>query len=305
MAILKGINGGNFSGSVGKVTFRKGLKGDIIASQKAESVSNPKTTPQQEQRMIMKTAITAYSALKNFCTNSFEGVQQGQKSQAEFIKRNLEILRKNVGTHAFTAYNVGGFAPNQYIISKGSLQGINLIYEEEFLISDGGGNGWGSSKVNNWKDFSFEFGLKEDDQISVIALYSNNDDFAYWDEIEQENILCGFAKYKIKEGISNDAVIINDTNNTLNDDVFKPVLINNVRLEVYDAVNKGIYLKTNDFSYIWAACIVVSRKVGNKWLHSTSYLTTAGGKIPEAYKYENVLHTYKPNGTKYLNNATK
>ena len=303
MAILKGINGGNFSGSVGKVTFRKGLKGEVIASQKAENVANPKTTPQQEQRMLMKTVITAYSALKNVCSNSFEGVQQGQKSQSEFIRRNLKLLRTDIDTHAFTKYNVGGVAPNQYLISKGNINGVQCIFEDSKFKLANNGISLSLNANNNWGFFKKLYNLKGGESLLIVSIYSNNDDLKTWDVTEQEDLICDMSKYIFAENISDEEKIITDSY-TINDNLFAS---KNIGLASFSSspADSSIRITTdNPNAHLWMIGIVVSRKVGNKWQHSTSYMVKAGSVIPAPYKYDNVLQSYSPSGTKYLNNAT-
>lgn len=303
MAILKGINGGNFSGSVGKITFRKGFKGEVIASQKAESVANPKTTPQQVQRMLMKTVITAYSALKNVCSNSFEGVQQGQKSQSEFIKRNLELLRTDIDTHAFTKYNTGGVAPNQYLISKGNVNGVRIIFEDSKFKLANGDVSLSLKTNNNWGFFKNLYNLKGGDTLLIVSIYSNNDDLQTWDVTEQENLICDASKYIFAENISDEEKIITDSY-TINDNLFAS---KNISIASFSSSpsDSSIQITTNNpNAHLWMIGIVVSRKVGNKWQHSTSYMVKAGRVIPAPYKYDNVLQSYRPSGAKYLNNAT-
>lgn len=303
MAILKGINGGSFSGSVGKVTFRKGLKGKIIASQKAESVSNPRTFAQQEQRMFMKTAVTAYSAMKEICNHSFEGVPFGQKSMAKFIELNVEQIRNysTLQISGFTSRKNGSVAPQHYIVSKGSLNGIELSGVEHISMSAKGNPVKISSST--WADFSTLFGLKKGDQIELVALYSNNESIDTWDEEFQENVNFSYSRYVISKDVKDTDKILADDMSNFNEKLFSETKEGKVILFA-DGRGDGTIKLVENSCYIWCAAVIVSRKQGNKWLRSTSEMLINGRAAPAAYKYDNVIKSYSATKAKYLNNAT-
>lgn len=303
MAILKGINGGSFSGSVGKVTFRKGLKGKTIASQKAESVSNPRTHAQQEQRMFMKTAVTAYSAMKDICNHSFEGVPFGQKSMAKFIELNVEQIRNysTLSISGFTSRKNGSVAPQYYIVSKGTLNGIELLKDTSLCFSANGS----ALKISSltWGDFSKIYELKGGDQIEVVSLYSNNEPIDTWDEEFQDNIKFSYSRYVISKKIKDTDNILADNMSNFNETLFSEIKEGKVSLFADGRGTETINLISNN-CYIWCAAVIVSRKQGNKWLRSTAEMTINGTTAPAAYKYDNVIKSYNAANTKYLNNAT-
>lgn len=305
MAILKGINGGSFSGSVGKVTFRKGLKGKIIASQKAESVSNPRTHAQQEQRMFMKTAVTAYSAMKEICNHSFEGVPFGQKSMAKFIELNVEQIRNysTLQISGFTSRKNGSVAPQHYIVSKGSLRSITLEQNTDKTLALKVGNTKPTLTITQtWKPFSKIFGLKPGDQLEIIALLNDDEKIESWDEEFQPNIYFSYSRYVFAKNLQDDTKITTSSGIEFNEDLFSEKIEQNITLTPDEQENNNYILTTS--SYIWCAAVIVSRKQGNKWLRSTAEMIINGTAAPAAYKYDNVLKSYNAARTKYLNNAT-
>lgn len=123
MATINGIFSTKLRGKVGDVVYRVNGQTNTV-SQKPSSVSNPKSLSQQLQRMYMATAAIAYSQMKAICDHSFEGVSGKQGNQAEFLRRNVRLLSGMAG-----GFNLKGnqyLVPNYYLVSKGSLNGLNL-----------------------------------------------------------------------------------------------------------------------------------------------------------------------------------
>ena len=73
----------------------------------------------------MATAMRGYSALKEICDHSFEGVTYGQKSMNYFIAENARMIRA-AAPKVNLSLSKGNSVSNAYIISKGSLPAINI-----------------------------------------------------------------------------------------------------------------------------------------------------------------------------------
>ena len=80
------------AGKVGNVVYRN-RGGQNIASEKPATVKNPRSNAQQRQRMVFATVSAAYSAMKEICDHSFEGITYGADNMAEFMRRNLSIMK--------------------------------------------------------------------------------------------------------------------------------------------------------------------------------------------------------------------
>jgi hypothetical protein len=125
------------------------LAGATVYQQNGETVmrevvspSNPKTDAQLVQRIVMNTVMGAYSVLKAICDHSFEGIKKGQDTMAYFMKRNVKLTRQAIermqsqGLDFYDMYNFlalgqKGFAPNQYILSMGTLPQIFCSLNDE------------------------------------------------------------------------------------------------------------------------------------------------------------------------------
>ena len=145
MATINGIFSTKLRGKVGDVVYRVNGQTNTV-SQKPSSVSNPKSLPQQFQRMYMATAAVAYSQMRTICDHSFESASGKKGNQAEFLRRNVRFL---AGQNS--SFNLKGnpyMMPNYLQISKGSLRSMAL--ESIMAIS----TTIGKDPVNN-KDFPF------------------------------------------------------------------------------------------------------------------------------------------------------
>lgn len=308
MAVVNGIMGGGLSGSVGKVTFRKGIKGETIASQKAEKVRNPNTEDQAYQRMCMNTAMKAYSAMKEICNHSFEGVQYGQKTMSAFIRENLFGIQNGysgisqVLNQGFTAKGLaGGVAPRPFLISKGSIPPANIS-----ALSGGS---------VQWKQFKSIMNVKEGDQLTLVAFISPYDfsSTVGYDEAAQIPFKFVYSRYLFKDTIADDLVIINGDQEYINNEALQEVEDPgdlNLVLAKGDQFSAGYYhvvvkyLASNIYVNGYAA--IVSRNVNGVWKRSLANLAWTNPQNINAlgiYRTDSVLKTYNATPRKFLNNA--
>lgn len=297
MAVVNGIMGGSLTGSVGKVTFRKGVKGDTIASQKAEKVRNPQTYEQMYQRMSMNTAMKAYSAMKSICDHSFEGVQYGEKSMSYFIKKNLAGMKYGFATapnsknFGFTSKGeLGGVAPRPFLVSDGSLQTFypRLVQKADMT--------WG-----DWKKLT---GMKEGDQLTLIGFISNFDMNEDYDSERQIQFDFVYARYLFKDKIEDTTKVLNAEyiSNDVLQDVEDPGDTSLVFRSIQGEAPKIDYLSST-YKLNGYACIV-SRKSGSTWKRSSANMTWEGvPPLPECYTEANAIATYNPKSPKFLNKA--
>ena len=308
MAVVNGIMGGSLSGSVGKVTFRKGIKGETIASQKAEKVRNPNTEDQAYQRMCMNTAMKAYSAMKEICNHSFEGVPYGQKTMSAFIRENLFGIQNGysgisqVLNQGFTAKGLaGGVAPRPFLISKGSIPPANIR-------SLSGGS-------VQWKKFKSIMNVKEGDQLTLVAFISPYDFSTEvdYDEAAQIPFKFVYSRYLFKDTIADDLVIINGDQEYINNEALQEVedpgdlnLVLRKGAQFSAGYNyvKVQYLASNIYVNGYAA--IVSRNVNGVWKRSIANLEWTDQNRINAlgiYRADSVLKTYNATPRKFLNNA--
>lgn len=308
MAVVNGIMGGSLSGSVGKVTFRKGVKGETIASQKAEKVHNPNTEDQAYQRMCMNTAMKAYSAMKEICNHSFEGVPYGQKTMSAFIRENLFGIQNGysgisqVLNQGFTAKGLaGGVAPRPFLISKGSIAPANILSLRGGSVT--------------WKSFKAKMNVKEGDQLTLVAFISPYDfsSTVDYDEAAQIPFKFVYSRYLFKDTIADDLVIINGDQEYLNNEALQEVEDPgdlNLVLAKGSQFSAGYYYVDVKYLasdiYVNGYAAIVSRNVNGVWKRSLANLEwTNPGNINALgiYNAVSVLKTYNATPRKFLNNA--
>ena len=167
---------GHARGKVGSLVFAR-ANGQQIVRSRAEVVRNPQTTTQMVQRIVLNTVAQAYSRMVAITDHSFEGIQKGQKSMSYFMSKNMENLRARIsqeiaaggdfyGVSAFTPVGQNGFAPNAYMIAKGTLPEIPVTYPQDSQILARIGFSGGT-----YGDLINAFGLQRGDQLTFVAMH--------------------------------------------------------------------------------------------------------------------------------------
>lgn len=311
MAIIRGTYVTRLSGAVGDVVYRM-RNGQNIASQKASKVKNPRTDTQQNQRMNMSTVSAAYSALKVICDHSFEGKTYGSECMGEFMKRNLAIMKPRLYN-----FNIKGnpyIVPNPYMVSRGSLPTIPVseIQNTDALIAtiDVAQNSYAMETITVAQLHQL-LGLQIGDQITLLFVYEVvNGERTIFEGINPQNqFAVGYARITAdttKAGLETMTAFANT--GTLKDwvDTSLSENYNNISCANIAATALSLALKIPDSdnsSTIFAGTVIASRKQGNDWLRSTQMLTVSGTDA-ESWERTNVIKSYLPTGSKYLNNAS-
>lgn len=311
MAIIRGTYVTRLSGAVGDVVYRM-RNGQNIASQKASKVKNPRTDAQQNQRMNMSTVSAAYSALKVICDHSFEGKTYGSECMGEFMKRNLAIMKPRLYN-----FNIKGnpyIVPNPYMVSRGSLPTIPVsgILNTDALIAtiDVAQNSYAMETITVAQLHQL-LGLQIGDQITLLFVYEVvNGERTIFEGINPQNqFAVGYARITAdttKAGLETMTAFANT--GTLKDwvDTSLSENYNNISCANIAATALSLALKIPDSdnsSTIFAGTVIASRKQGNDWLRSTQMLTVSGTDA-ESWERTNVIKSYLPTGSKYLNNAS-
>jgi hypothetical protein len=184
-----------FTGKLGNtVGARKGgvQKSNTLRAHAGE-VANPNTRAQMYQRAIMATVLQAYKQGIEIFDHAFEGAKGRAGNYAEFMKKNLPMLRAivadDIATYPQQAARQNAelitrglryTVPNPYIISDGSLTqdlflhpindvtGDNDLY---FPINDGGLDLSTATKVRDWYT---AVGLVEGEIFTFVAFCAEN-----------------------------------------------------------------------------------------------------------------------------------
>lgn len=327
MAKVEGSFITKIKGSIGNTTFRQNGKNNV-ASQKAASVKNPCTPEQIKQRMYSRVVNSAYSAMKELCNHSFEGVKNGAESMSYFLSANQSLLKsKETDQTLFVPKGTKRvFAPNNYLISEGSLTTPEMFagYTGDDYKGAEIGDDWGKAEtvgevtVKQLHDF---LNARIGDQITLVSV-----DFATaansFRISDPQPVTMWLTRYIFREGTETN-VAFNKTDGTLiqaNLDLKKSQL---GQLALFggkngeSATNFSIFA-AKEGSILAAPTIgiatgyILSRKGDNgTWQRSTSYLAVNQDYWNNTYFHEdsNFLYskcydTYTSNNTDYeLNNA--
>ena len=279
-------------GSTKTLTFSV-YNGKQVTKDRVNDVKNPRSSAQMKQRAIMATALHAYSALKEICDHSFEGVTYGQKSMNYFVAENARMVRSaapNVNLSTFKGIAVS----NAYIIAKGSLPTIQFS-----SVLDGGAHQFRIPMVLPESGFTFGKFMENlgantiGDMVTFVALIDNPGSSAsvYWVRLKltEEN--------KVKPIDTDDSsvlqALVEGTDFETNIDNFTSgdFTINTNR------TNNCVYVEPDDASKSQSLGIILSRKSDAGWLRSTSTMVN----LLSTWNYNEALASYPKNGEKILN----
>ena len=307
-------------GSTGKLagtTLYKGANGETI-QREIVSPSNPKTVGQNIQRVVMSTVGAAYSLMKAICDHSFEGTKKGQETMSLFMSENIQKCRAAIeemqaqGVAFLNMYSfvpVGmkhAFAPNQYLVAMGSLPRVNstwiadaesnILYPTVAVLAN----------KTTYGDIISTLNLKRGDQLTFCTVKQGA---------------------SIQESQFNYARVILDPTDP---ETFLPLPLDTAFLDANNNVNKPSVRNEGKFKFLlnasglrfWyedvytteedaiAAFVIVSRKEGETWKRSTTYMSYPG-ETANAYSMQQCLdllangaqHNIYASADQYLNNA--
>ena len=270
------------TGSTKSLTFQV-LNGKQITKDRVYNVKNPQSIAQMQQRALMATAVTAYSRLKEICDHSFEGVEVGSKSMAEFIKMNLAMLSSKAPNVNLTEYKSGVYAGNNYIVSKGTLV-PPIIENNGDKISIKTGVKY-LSEGKDWGSIATSMGIKKGGMLTFMVVGNGQ---------------CSWLRIKFNDAMWNTKVVINQSNisqltelnaiegNSLEFDSMLRIAPNETD---NDALEFNVSIVENE-----SVAAIISEKTEGVWKRSTAELV---GSIE--FNYDAAFATYPINTTLLLN----
>lgn len=289
-AMLKGRIGSDVY-SVGK--DGKGRRQQVVRSL-AEQVSNPRTTSQMANRMVMSTVMQAAKYFHDLIDHSFDGTPVGQPSISKFISLNYAELKK--GTGMYNEYQQKGIMLNRYVLSKGTLQYNENIFWGQCTNDDSTAFGkWGICITNGKGQITVGElreiigGGAEDGYVTCINLYGNNSHPA------------GYVRYRVNPALADNQNVF-DANYDPIENLF--VTEGNggyVDCIVDSSANEGrklqIFLSTGDANQKDFGGAIWSKKINGSWKHSSCQL--AEGEVTS--NYDEALATYPVGSEQFLN----
>ena len=282
-------------GSTKTLTFSV-YNGKQVTKDRVTDVKNPRSSMQMKQRAIMATALRGYSALKEICDHSFEGVTYGQKSMNYFVAENARMIRA-AAPNVNLSFSKGNSVSNAYIISKGTLPGIVVT------TSTSGNKLTFNMSVNQisesptFGEFMNCFGATHiDDLVTIVTLVDNPGANAsmYWirfrrtQENENKAIGGGSLPHNIMEELAESEDFDTNIDNFTPTDF--PVTISTSTVVFGDGTDKSNPQPQS-------LGIIVSRKSDTGWMRSPSTMVNLNNK----FNYTEAIASYPESGEKILN----
>lgn len=274
--------------SVGKTSL--GKKQQVVRSL-AESVSNPRTTAQMFNRMVMSTVMQAVSAFKPIIDHSFDGLPAGQPSISEFIRRNYALVKADAVAHPSTgnsfglnAYQEKGLKRGCYVISAGDAE-----YPTGVSAATGGaGVAVSVGSTPTYGALKAAWGLSSDEYITLIGFTegANYDDDGV--------IIPSFSRLSIKSNLAEDTVLTAE--NALA--AFDVEGEGDIMAQLTDGLLYLIANSDQDSALYGKTFSILSKKVSGSYIHSACTLSFSGYNV---FAADVALPTYPVGTDMFLN----
>lgn len=258
----------------------KGAKQQVVRSL-AEVVSNPQTQAQMKGRMIMSTIMQAVSTLSPIIDHAFDGLPAGQPNISEFIKRNYQLVKRDVELHPSSSNRFGLVKYQEKGAQYGPLQVSNgkVVVPVAVTLSVSGGGATlylpATVNVTTYGGLLEAMGLEMGDMITICGWYDGSQ--------------LQYIRLKIKEGMTLTTTI---TSSNI-DDMFDIESTGNVS---FTAGSTNVQVADDN---AWtAAAMIFSKKYGSAWEHNSA---TLQGSVESNRACDDVLPTYPTGSERFLN----
>lgn len=327
-------------GSVGDVVFYH-VNGQQLARARNRAPRNPQSPLQLLQRVVMKTAASAYSLMQAICDHSFQGFAEGTECQSQFVNRNVVKFRTLLADYIesgspeeILGCQECNFAPkyaqsavlNPYVISEGTLSEVKinftgssavgyidvpLPYEMPNIPQD--------LEDATYQDLLDGLGLQRGDQLTYVQLTVDDsadggDSNGYVNGFHFGRFIIEPANGDLTSKLTADSTTINSPNPR--NENFQLAYISSLNtskvLRLFLA-NGGNRLPGN-IDTIGAVGVIVSRLVGGVWQRSPCTLAVRSDLVSDPIPFnfaqqvlplDSAIYSYLPavSSTLYLNQA--
>ncbi len=311
-------------GSTKSLTF-SALNGKQITKDRVSEVKNPKTTVQMSQRCCFATVTHAFAALKEICNHSFETASGKTMNQAEFVKRNVAMLREQEGNFGPKSWNY--LIPNNYIVADGTLSlnaaisaynadsvevdahfyPLSTVYglDDIFSLSDS------DFAKFTWQQFADTLGMEAGEQLTFMQIYSDKNEYLGAGNVYSSTLnLCRIVIPTSTEGLAKPMFQANGAST----EIFKIInagetsqnLDNFIVQKVDQAFGIRVPDSAGNAAKVYGAALIRSAYVNGKWKRSKATLQYSPTAIVlDDLTMEKVLPTWNPSSELYLDNAAK
>lgn len=299
-------------GQLAGATVYKDGNGDTVMRE-VVTPSNPKTQAQMVQRIIMHTVMTAYSKMKEICDHSFEGTKKGRDTMSLFMKENVQKCRAAVaemqaqGVAFINMYNFSllgtkNFAANQYLVAMGSLPRVETQWVEDSTILYPTAQG---ITTNTYESVIQSLGLKRGDQLTfcIVTEGANNLTEFHFARVILDPTTSDFQPAPLSSPLvdAQGAITFPSVRNEGTANFKFTMTANGLRYQYED-----MHSVADDAI---AAYVIVSRKLGDTWQRSTTFMTYPGS-LPNSASLGECLEAAEGSQSSiytgadaYLNNA--
>ena len=299
-------------GQLAGATVYKDGNGDTVMRE-VVTPSNPKTQAQMVQRIIMHTVMTAYSKMKEICDHSFEGTKKGRDTMSLFMKENVQKCRAAVaemqaqGVAFINMYNFSllgtkNFAANQYLVAMGSLPRVDTQWVEDSTILYPTAQG---ITTNTYESVIQSLGLKRGDQLTfcIVTEGANNVTEFHFARVILDPTTSDFQPAPLSSPLVDAQGAI----------TFPSVRNEGTANFKFTVTAAGLRYQYEDMHSVAddaiAAYVIVSRKMGDTWQRSTTFMTYPGS-LPNSASLGECLEAAEGSQSSiytgadaYLNNA--
>lgn len=273
--------------------------------------SNPQTEKQTIQRIIMHTVMQSYSKMKAICDHSFEGLKKGQATMSYYMSQNVGFAREKVASmqaqgisfvnmYNFVPLGIKGFTPNQYQVSMGSLPRVDAYLRDE----DTGHAFIAGLETNTYEAVINQLGLQRGDQLTFLVIDQNTDAQFGQCNFHYARVILDPTDPATYQPLPLSTPFVDAETHLIN----APSVRNEGNFYFGIEEGAGLAFCQNGSLDVAAAAVIVSRKMNDKWLRSTAYLTYNGA---EEYSMQNCIDAVSQGtnapiyaaDSQYLNNA--
>lgn len=312
------------SGSTKSLTFQT-LHGQQITKDRVTKVTNPQSSKQMGQRLLVPMVASARSMLKGLVNHSWEGIDYGYKSLQEFSRRNLQSgVLSQIKMYVPKGMADCGLA--NYIVSAGSLPSFGIT-----MRGSSAAGGFVTAVINAPLVEIAQFGNTADDalgnfnsllsmlpnvqvgdQITILGLFGlNGSQFIYESggvaRTAQRHMFC-VSRFVVPEvagaednegwlGVANDDEL--PTSCSVQNDYFLCTFTNGtLTISGAEGSTGGRVLQ--------GVAVILSRKVDNVWKRSFSRIELYNEQA-DGTTYDVAEPTYVKSGSssdRYLNEGT-